>query len=82
MRGRCAVAHATVIAPLPTAPIDHGWDASQAITSMASSCSCVVCSSHRRPSESPLPLSSSVALGRRRALTGGDRAAEAPRGRV
>ncbi len=40
---------------MPTAPVHQGCAASQAITSSASSCSCLVYSSSMSPSESPLP---------------------------
>ena len=40
---------------IPTAPVHHGWAASQAMTSTASSCSMGRYSSVSTPSESPLP---------------------------
>ncbi len=40
---------------MPTAPLHHGWLASQAITSSASSSSGWLYSSASTPSDSPLP---------------------------
>ena len=40
---------------MPTLPEHQFWAASQAMTSTASSCSCLVYSSSITPSESPLP---------------------------
>ena len=59
--GGCRAATCKALKPphempnMPTAPLHHGWLASQSITSSASSSSGWLYSSASTPSESPLP---------------------------